>query len=575
MKPDWSNGERSQSTAVTLRAVRIRWLVMLLFFGLLAVSQMLIGTGINVFVNESLAQQVDPIGDPKAAEQKDKKGQEIPLARKQSVLAKRMQELENRLLRLSEFERTRNVKRSELLRKGLKLSQSLELVSRLNKTLQLLEAGNVTDLETAVELQKKVLQDLNSLYDLLESSDGLKASRNQAEKIRRRIHRIEQMIVQQKGIRDRVDSGSIQPLMAEQKRLAAKVDGLEKEIEKEIDPDDSVKSEPKDGNDATDPSPGDVPSNDPRHNEDGAPKNSAPKNGTPDESNTDPEAMPAPSREMRIVKNLRSARQSMDKAIKLGSKSTSPSPQSLEGITESMDSAVEDLAQARDELQEILRQNREEEIESTLRSLEDRFKRMLKMQLTVNDATRKLAAIRGDTGKLRIEAFNLAGEQKKIILEAEKSLLVLAEEGSSRAIPGSLQHAKMDMQEAAGRLETADIDESLFNLQADIATVLEQLVLAIQQEQQEQAQNKSSNQPQGPPSGTGPAQRPLVQKLAELKIIRQLQQQINDRHLKYAEESRTADAAGRDRIGRLTRMLAERQKRLQEITRELIEGNGP
>ena len=47
----------------------------------------------------------------------------------------------------------------------------------------------------------------------------------------------------------------------------------------------------------------------------------------------------------------------------------------------------EELGKAKEELENILRQEREEEVESTLRSLEERFKLMLQMQLELNSKT--------------------------------------------------------------------------------------------------------------------------------------------------------------------------------------------
>ena len=104
----------------------------------------------------------------------------------------------------------------------------------------------------------------------------------------------------------------------------------------------------------------------------------------------------------------------------------------------------------------------------------------------------------------------------------------------------------------------------------EIVGLLGELVQSVQREQAEQ-----KNLKRGSPAGQGetaePGKRPLVQKISELKIIRQLQVRINNRHAKYAEEIKQEVEPDRKReIIRRTRQLSGRQKQLQEMTYELI-----
>jgi hypothetical protein len=143
--------------------------------------------------------------------------------------------------------------------------------------------------------------------------------------------------------------------------------------------------------------------------------------------------------------------------------------------------AREELEKAKAELEEILRQLREEEIARTLAQLEGRFRKMLQMQLAVNESTRRLdqlpAERRGEP--FLVQSGKLSADEKKIAVEAQKALTLLQEEGSSIAFPATVEQMHADMEQLTQRLADAKIDGITIGVEEDIVAALEELIAAL------------------------------------------------------------------------------------------------
>ena len=236
----------------------------------------------------------------------------------------------------------------------------------------------------------------------------------------------------------------------------------------------------------------------------------------------------------------------------------------------SMEKIEDEFGKAISKLKRSLRQNREEEIESTLRALEERFQKMLKMQLEINKSTSSIAKQK-ELAELRIKAFQISAEQEKLISETDKTLVVLKEEGSSRAISGTLNNIKLDMVTIAELLKNADVSDETISLQKEVAEVFSELIKSVQQEQDEQSQLKRQSAANGTSEGQV-VERPLVQQLAELKIVKQLQKRINQRHLRIIDGINSNSPAEKTKATAQVQELAIRQKRLEKMILDIVQG---
>ena len=101
-------------------------------------------------------------------------------------------------------------------------------------------------------------------------------------------------------------------------------------------------------------------------------------------------------------------------------------------------------------------------------------------------------------------------------------------------------------------------------VERDIITALEEILEAVTKAQKDTDVKKKSR-----PSRAGqPQEPPLVDTLAELKMIRALQMRVNRRTQRYAKLVQGEQADQADLLDALRR-LAEQQKRIYRVTRDM------
>ncbi len=110
------------------------------------------------------------------------------------------------------------------------------------------------------------------------------------------------------------------------------------------------------------------------------------------------------------------------------------------------------------------------------------------------------------------------------------------------------------------------------DLEQEIIDSLEEMIAAFQQAQQD-LEKPPPPQP-GEPGENG--EQPLVDALAELKMIRSLQMRVNLRTQRYAKLLDNVDdpigQAATEDLRRALGELGERQARIQRITRDIVLG---
>ena len=261
----------------------------------------------------------------------------------------------------------------------------------------------------------------------------------------------------------------------------------------------------------------------------------------------------------QAIEKMRQAEQELDQSQR-------------EGAVEQQRQAEENLRAAIDRLEKILRQLREEEMQRELARLESRLRKMAQMQSKVLDETKLLEAIPVSQRdrQVDVKAGNLAFEEKKIILEADRAMLLLREEGSSVAFPEVVAQIRDDMQRVAERLTASRLDAVTLGLQDDILAALEEMIAALQKAQRDLEQQRQQEQQQGQPQpGQQPGEQPLVEQIAELRLIRTMETRImstTERYARMVEES--ADVGD---VLPLIRDLAERQSNLYRVTRDIVQ----
>jgi len=476
------------------------------------------------------------------------------LAETQERLAGRYDRLEMLAGRLAELSRATQPRRAKLLQELIAKSRDRGVEDQFEQVLNALQRES---LGPASQLQGELHIELKQLLELLLREDRERQIESKRKRIRKYLAELNRLIRIQRGVRARTEGGDDSKRLAkDQQRVAEGTEKLHQQIKaNEGDSKPGKPSQQKPGNMGK-------PS-------DGKPNNSKPSDGKPNPSKgNSSEAEQDSSNQQespadRAMRRLQQARKRMQRAQQ--------QLQDLkhQGATQEQEKALEALQQAKAELQRILRQLREEELERMLALLEARFRKMLAAQVEVYDATKKLDTAQANlpTHELEIAAGRLSRKERQIIQMAERALTLLQEDGTSLAFPEALNQAKEDMQTVATRLAALQVATLTQSIEEDIIAALEESLAAIQQaikklRQQKGKQKKSSGQPD---------KKPLVDQLAELRMIRSLQHRVNRRTTMYAkliEGEQTMQAELQEALNR----LASRQHRIFEATRDLHSG---
>ena len=238
--------------------------------------------------------------------------------------------------------------------------------------------------------------------------------------------------------------------------------------------------------------------------------------------------------------------------------------------------AERELREAIEELERILRQLREEEIERSLVDVETRLRKMLDLQRSVREETERLGNLTSDLKDrtLEIQANKLSIEQSKVVMEGQRALLLLQDEGSSTAFPEALEQVNADAQSVSKKLAEANVSPLTQAIEDEIIGALDEMLDSLKQVQKNREEKKKQPVQQQQQQSSNPEDEPLVDSIAELKLLKTLQLRINRRTQSLAKQSNNQeDIVGQvgdpGLLGELEE-LAGRQQKIHEVTRDIL-----
>lgn len=576
-----------------------------------------------------------------------------PLVTRQSSVAQRYARLEELLLRLADVEASENPERAALLKRVAKQSREKFVLEKMRGASTLISNGQ---LSKALDDQEAATTELAGLLKLLMSEDRSSRIRDEKKRIAEIIKQLRLTERNERSVRARTENGvDLEEVAKEQKEITDRAEKLSKELDEQADSESpekaesqegsdspqSEKAEKDDASDSKEPSnssespdpketaePKDAPdsedqgepqassessdpkesSDDAKPSEDSKPSDSKPSDSKPPSDSQPSDSQPSDSQSSEESSQRQDnpsmpktppspeqlAEQQLKKAVEKMKEAQQKLAENQRGeATEQQRQAEEEIRKAIDRLEKILRQLREEEIQRELAKLESRLRKMAAMQSAVLDETVQLAKTPASqrNRSTDLKAADLSFEEQKITLEADRAMLLLREEGSSVAFPEVILQLREDTQRVATRLGQSKIDLVTQGIQNDILAALEEMIAALAKAQREN-EKKQQEQQEGKPSSQGSQEQPLVQALAELKLIRTMQKRIQSTTDRYAgllesetemvpvagdqtEGSRSGENKRGDRnVGEevlpLLRDLAQRQDRLYQLTRDLV-----
>ena len=480
--------------------------------------------------------------------------------REQEVL-QQFRDLERSFLRLADLLAGSDPRRAALLRSVFAQAREAEVGDQLDTIVSLLEKNQLLKAGTG---QSDAIDRMKELLALLESGDADKSLANTKEEVRQFIARVSKLIAKQRGLEGATEFGgdeqerlsARQEMLAEETRdLAGDIGGFAKRME----PPEAGGSEPgasgKEGQGKE--GQGQEGQGQEGQGQEGQGQEGPQESGDDDGDDEASRARRTRGRLQAAEQRMREAQQKLDDANRRDARAE-------------QQKALEELETARAELEEILRQMREEEVERLLVQLETRVRSMLRLERGVLSGTEKLADAEQAGRERQLEAARLGREQTKVAAEAAKALTLVRDDGSAVAIPQALEQIREDSLQAAARLTRGDVGGTTRGVLQDIVTGLEELLAALEQAQREQQEQRQS------PAGGRPAdpgEQPLVDKLAELKMIRSLQMRVNTRTQRFSQllDQGAEQADAPELIDALDR-LAERQRSIQQAAHDIVAG---
>lgn len=460
------------------------------------------------------------------------------LAEQQQQVAERFRRLEELLLRLADMEADNHPERAALLRRAARQGRDQFILDKLNQAATALRQSQY---KNAIDTQDAARASLDQLLTLLLSEDRPQRLREEKERVAKMIKDLKVVERLQRSTRARTENGAdLQTLSDEQQQINDRAARLDRQMQSTSQPSDAA----SDNESSSQPS---------ADSTEGA--------GSSSSSDSSP---PTPQQEahqelQQAIEQMQQAAEELEQANR-------------QPAIEQQRQAEEKLRAAIERLEKILRQLREEEMQRELARLESRVRKMAQMQTKQLESTEQLMAIPAAQRdrQVDIRAGNLSFEQKKIVMEADRALLLLREEGSSVAFPEVLVQIRSDMERVADRLASVQLDGVTTAIQEDILASLEEMLAALQQAQRDlEEQRQQEQQPAPPGQSSGDQQQPLIEQIAELKLIRSMETRILNSTQRYAETATDPDQA--DEMRQLIRELAQRQSSLYRITRDIVQ----
>jgi hypothetical protein len=492
------------------------------------------------------------------------------LAGREQELLRQYRELERSFLRLADLLEASDPRRAGILRAACERARGEQIADRFEVIVAELEAGRL--LKAGAE-QREAIGRLEALLQLLAA--GVDGSRppDGREQVRQFLGRVTRAIARQRDIQGGTESGAAPGDLADrQETLADETRALADDLERFVErsrgrpptvPRPAVSPEGK----APDAEGADSPSADPSGADPSGAEAEAEAGGRGDDTEGDgDEGDDDAARASRTRKRLQAAEQRMRQARKAVEEARRRDARSEQ------EQALEALETARAELEQILRQLREEEVERLLVQLAARVRQMLKAEVAVRSGVGEAVADGGPTGREQeLEAARLAREQAKIGAAARRALTLLRDDGSAVAIPQALEQVRDDSDEAARRLERGDLGGTTRGLLDDLVVALEEMLAAVERARTDRQQQAAGRQGEGRPAR--PGEQPLVDALAELRMIRSLQARVNTRTARLAQllgdgVDHVEEPELRAALGR----LAERQRLIERAAFDIVQG---
>jgi len=132
-----------------------------------------------------------------------------------------------------------------------------------------------------------------------------------------------------------------------------------------------------------------------------------------------------------------------------------------------------------------------------------------------------------------------------------------------------MNEVKRDMDFVGGELESSHVGDDTQLVEKQIIEQLQRMLDAVKKAQKELEEKKNNkNDTQGQPQQ--PGDQSLIKKVEQLKLIRELQVQVNERTEAFGKSVQNVEQTNNPAVQKKLRMLADKQKSLQDMLHKMV-----
>jgi hypothetical protein len=498
--------------------------------------------------------------------------------------------------RLERSPRAEEREKAQGLRKAIDLANKFQVENRFDKLLTILVANKqltTTEIMEAAAQNEELIKILRDMLEVLLTDSELLKKREEMMRLQELIKQVTKIINDEKRAQTKMDGNRVasDTIAKEQNAITKQTESVARSLGKKDDQNkndqkknDEKKDGPKQGESKKDDKkPGEAKSGDSKPSDSkpgepkkgepkqsnpmsGEPKQGEPKQGEPSDQN--PQQQQQNPQDQQAQKKIQEAIQGQKKV------EDDLNKDKRENASRKTDDVIAKLEELKKELEKRLQQRREEELERLLANLKDRCERMLAMQLEVQAGNRRVWSVVLTLEKQKMTraeeqtSQDLSRREGEIVKEANKTLQLLSSEGSAVAFAMSLENVRDDMGNIEKRLDKYDAGEFTQQMEQDVIDALKEMIEALKKAMQDNKDKK--NNPKQSQQGPQPPQK-LLDLLAELKLIKSQQVQVNKRTQDYAKNyqgEQTDDSL----LQKELEQLAKRQGKLEDMLKKIATG---
>lgn len=237
------------------------------------------------------------------------------------------------------------------------------------------------------------------------------------------------------------------------------------------------------------------------------------------------------------------------------------------------DEAERQLRRAIDLLDAAIAEEGGRRQDKALADLAETLQKALDDQQRISRETRETYARRRDGGYDRAADLALTGQgdgEKDLSKRIEEVRQNVLKEGTTKVFPVVLGEVGTDLESAGRMLANRQAGPVTQSVQKDIEENLASMIAALKAEQQRRNRRPTDGHTDPRPTDVPPTTPPLVPPVAELKMLRTLQGQINSRTAALDAERQAGEVPAPELKAR-HEIVAQRQRQTEEMTRQLGE----